>query len=283
MDKTQNPSAETPFICPVCRCPLLRDGGRLLCTNTETAKRHSFDISSSGCVNLTAGGAKPASGDDAAMVAARTEFLSYGHYLPLADRIHALLGALPQKALLVDAGCGEGYYTQRISEGFCSAAGIDLSKRAAAHAARAARAEGQSDRLFYAVASVFSLPVADRSADAVTSIFAPFCKSEFERILRPGGLCICAAAGKTHLSALKGLLYERVTQNEPRHDLPDDPVHFETLSYSAYLSSRELNALFAMTPYFYRTGEDAKRRLLGTEGMECDFSFDIFVYKADRH
>ena len=80
--------------------------------------------------------------------------------------------------VLLDAGCGEGYYTEGVSRALEQAAlpmqvyGVDISKSAADAAAK--RCPGGH----FAVGSVYHLPVADRCCDMLMTIFAPYCGEE---------------------------------------------------------------------------------------------------------
>lgn len=59
--------------------------------------------------------------------------------------------------------------------------GVDISKDALAAGGKRNRA------LTLAVASLFELPLADRSCDLVVNLFAPLALEEFRRVLKPGG------------------------------------------------------------------------------------------------
>nr|WP_325188535.1 hypothetical protein [uncultured Oscillibacter sp.] len=97
------------FRCPLCAAPLERTAGAYRCPGG-----HSFDIAKEGYVHLLPPNQKHSAlpGDDREMVLARREFLSGGYYQPLLNtlcsRILALSGETPA---LLDAGCGEGWYT----------------------------------------------------------------------------------------------------------------------------------------------------------------------------
>ena len=59
--------------------------------------------------------------------------------------------------------------------------GADISKSATAYAAK-------RDKLSqYITANSYKLPVSDKSADIILSLFAPTPAEEFKRILAPGG------------------------------------------------------------------------------------------------
>ena len=97
------------FCCPVCGAPLERAGGALRC-----GKGHSFDTAREGYTHLLPPNRKhsAAPGDDKGMAAARRAFLQRGYYAPLRDALCELAVRYtgPSPAVL-DAGCGEGYYT----------------------------------------------------------------------------------------------------------------------------------------------------------------------------
>ncbi|MBQ9803186.1 MAG: methyltransferase domain-containing protein [Clostridia bacterium] len=261
--------------CPVCGAATVKENNSLFCAG---ARRHCFDFSADGYVNLAA--AKAAGGgDDATLIAARTAFLSAGHYAPFAARVAELLGIYTAGKTVLDAGCGEGYYTRFIAKAGFDTLGIDLSKRGIRAAARAATRE-QNGAIF-AVAGIYSLPVADASLDAVVSLFAPVAEAEFLRVLKPGGILLMAGAGRRHLHALKRVLYDTPRDNEARADLPVrmQELFSETLSFSMTLDKGAIEALFAMTPYYYRTSREGRERLAALTELVCEAEMDIGIYQ----
>ena len=262
----------------MCGERLSLEGRSLMCGG---ARRHCFDISSKGHVNLAVGQA--GGGDPKEAVRARSEFLRRGHYEPFADAVCRLLREyLPENAdTVIDAGCGEGYYTERIAEHCAvSSIGFDLSKAAVESAAARAKREGRDD-LCYAVAGIFSMPVADECADAVVNLFAPCAEDEFLRVLKKGGVLLVAGAGVNHLYGLKKRLYDLPRKNEIRNDLPQKMKrmrHFE-IKFDLSLSSEEdKQALFSMTPYYYRTSKEDAAKLAGAPLLtEVEFDIDIYI------
>lgn len=105
--------------CPVCGSFMQHRGKSWSC-----AQGHNFDMAKSGYVNLLPVNRKHAKnpGDNAVMMRARKNFLDAGHYA-------LLLQALEQAAVrygraggvLLDAGCGEGYYTEGVSKALAQA------------------------------------------------------------------------------------------------------------------------------------------------------------------
>ncbi len=261
--------------CPVCGAQMKKEGGALLCTG---ARRHCYDVASAGYVNL-AGAKQAGGGDDAALIRARTAFLAKGHYAPIAQRVCEILQSTCEGGNVLDAGCGEGYYAAQMAKAGFSVFGVDLSKRGITHAAKTAAREGAD--AFFAVAGIFTLPVADASVDAVVSLFAPVCEEEFLRVLKPGGVLILVGAGAEHLYSLKRVLYDTPYENEPRADLPKGMrlLRNDRLRYAFSADNDTLQDLFAMTPYFYRTSKKGQERLAATPSLEVDVDVEIAVYQ----
>ena len=261
--------------CPVCGAPLCKEGKSLLCEG----KRHCFDISASGHVNLYPG--RASGGDSKEAVKSRTDFLSVGYYKPISDKICEIIKNNAHSCV-IDAGCGEGYYTNNIArETGESVLGFDLSREAIIAASKSARRQGIENSLF-CVAGIYSLPLKDGCADVITNIFAPCAEGEFSRVLKPGGLLIVAASGRDHLLGLKRAIHETVYENEERADMPKS---MELLSryevkYNITLeNSEDIKNLFAMTPYSYRTSEKDYQKLLSLDRLETEVDVEISVYR----
>src|SRR5579859_1324075 len=118
--------------CPLCRAELTLDQSSLRCP-----ARHAFDVARQGYANLLPGGAHTGTGDTAAMVAARVDFLGAGHYAPIADALAAAVPAGTEH--VVDLGAGTGSYLARVLDAVPAAHGLalDISKFALRRAAKA--------------------------------------------------------------------------------------------------------------------------------------------------
>ena len=167
------------FLCPVCGKALDRQETGYRCPGG-----HSFDKAAAGYVHLLPANKKHAKdpGDDKGMAAARNRFLSGGWYAPLRDRLAELaLRYTPDRCVVLDAGCGEGYYTAGVYAALKKAgkqvklAGVDLSKHALKKAAKREK-DGE-----FAVASVYGLPVADRCVHLLLNCFSPLALEEFPK------------------------------------------------------------------------------------------------------
>src|SRR5436190_20526695 len=96
--------------CPMCGGSFTQAGTALKCP-----RNHSFDVAREGYVNLLL---KKLPGDTREMLLARRAFLEHGWYAPVAEAVNAVMGAhLPadlSEVAVLDAGCGEGYYTGKL-------------------------------------------------------------------------------------------------------------------------------------------------------------------------
>lgn len=265
------------LICPVCGSELHREEKSLFC---GAAKRHCFDISASGHINLCVG--RATGGDSKEAVRSRTDFLKLGHYKPISDKICEIIMQIKPESTVIDAGCGEGYYTNNIARmtGF-DVYGFDLSKEAIISASKSARREGLENSTF-CVGGIYKIPVKDACADVITNIFAPCAEDEFLRLLKPEGTLIVVSSGKNHLLGLKRAIYENVYTNEERADLPKK-MRLEArleLEYKITLDrSEDIRNLFSMTPYSYRTSEKDYKKLLELDHLETEVDVEIAVYR----
>ena len=290
-----HPRLVAALSCPVCTAPLsVTEDGRSLCCiaavcdRNPHGKAHLFDGAQSGYLPLSprhSGG-----GDSKEAVRARTAFLQHGYYAPAARALTDLVREFtPNGGLVLDAGCGEGYYSNRIAAAGYPTLGVDLSKFAVDAAAKAARARrlaaGQASDTLYAVGSVFELPVAPDSMDTVTNIFAPCAPAEYARVLKHGGHLILAGAGERHLLGLKELVYDDPYLNDPRRDLPTEAdglilVDIRNTTFSITVDDpAHVAALFSMTPYYWRTSRDGHDRIKNALSLTTEVSFDFHIYR----
>ncbi|MBP5236953.1 MAG: methyltransferase domain-containing protein [Clostridia bacterium] len=268
------------IICPKCGSALSENGSSLVCRSG-----HCYDIASSGYVNF-AESMLSGSGDSKEMIRARHSFLAAGYYLQAAEAICSAVSALEPRTL-VDAGCGEGYYTMLMSESLATyetdVIGFDLSKEAVKTASKcSARTAGQKARFF--VASIFDLPVATGSVDVVTNIFAPCAGNEFHRITGDGGRLVVAVAGPRHLFGLKSVLYSEPYENEVRRDvIPGFRLeNVSSVDYRITVSKEHIASLFMMTPYYFRTSAPDSEKLSVLESLETEVCFDILTYQREK-
>jgi 23S rRNA (guanine745-N1)-methyltransferase len=190
--------------CPVadCRQPLLREVKRVVCP-----QGHSFDIARSGYINLLQPQDRRSKnpGDTPAAVAARRRLHDRGVTEPLLHAIADMIAPMPGDVVL-DAGCGEGFYLGSLArQTGCDAHGVDIAVPAIEAAAR------RYPECEWIVANADRcLPYADRSFSILLSITARMNEEEFRRVLRDDGRLLIGLPGREDLEELRGLGRDRV-------------------------------------------------------------------------
>ncbi len=274
------------FTCPKCGGALHPDGNSFRCE-----KGHCYDKAKSGYVNLLLSDGKNSRlpGDNKQMVNARREFLDKDFYRPMADElcrqaVRELSGLA--RVNLLDAGCGEGYYTRLLYDALTGAGpdvsllGLDISKFAAEKAAK--RLSGA--QALIAAASIFHMPVADASCDALVTLFAPFCGEEFLRVLKKGGLFTMVIPGKDHLWELKAAVYDTPYSNEVQDYAIPGMTFLRSVPVKGKITLHggEIMDLFKMTPYYYKTSAEGQARAAALETLTTQTDFEILLYRKEE-
>lgn len=192
------------LVCSVrgCGLPLLKEDRRWVCAN-----QHSFDIARSGYVNLLQPQERRSKnpGDTEAAVAARRRLHDKGVTEPLLRGI-AEMSEIHKDDVVLDAGCGDGYYLGTLAhEKQCHAHGVDIS----IPAVNAAALRYPECEWIVANADRF-VPYAERSFSLVLSITARMNAPEFRRVLRGDGRLLVAIPAPDDLIELRGQGRERV-------------------------------------------------------------------------
>lgn len=182
--------------CPLCEKHMFLRGGSLICK-----KGHCFDLAKSGYVNFCA--AKDET-YPRALFESRQRVYRAGFYRPLTDEIAAVLSRYIEKTepapLLVDAGCGEGFFLTEILRRFPGRGiGFDISKEAVRLASRL------SSDILWMAADLGNIPVKNGQASALLNILTPANYAEFSRVLQKGGLLIKVIPGPGYLKELRAL------------------------------------------------------------------------------
>ena len=268
------------LLCPVCHEPLVDDERGAAC-----AGGHRFDRAREGYLYLLRSSKSGDSmGDPKSQARSRRDFLNRDYYAPLRDAMVELVreraaerGASTDKPLtLLDICCGEGYYTSAMgSVPNVDACGFDLGKEMVRLAAKRGGAT-------YFVANMKDIPVADGAFDMVTELFAPFNEREFARVLAPEGSLYTVVPGARHLFGLKEVLYDTPYLNDEKLPTTEALELVGRQKIAAHITletSEDIEAVFQMTPYYYRTRREDRERLAGLQRLETDIEFVIAEYR----
>ena len=262
------------LLCPVrdCHLPLRRAGDRLICP-----REHSFDIARSGYINLLQPQERRSKrpGDTVAALDARRRLHDRGVSGPLLDGIAGILGASPGDVVL-DAGCGDGYYLGALARrtGF-DAHGVDISTAAVDAAAR--RYPPSEGKFEWIVANADRfLPYADRSFSTVLSITARMNAGEFRRVLRNGGCLLVALPAPCDLKELRSRMGEAGRDRVPRTVEIFAPA-FTLVDRRRASTAADLDAagVHDVLLSIYRP-----MRPWPPEAMRVTFALDLLLFKA---
>jgi 23S rRNA (guanine745-N1)-methyltransferase len=273
--------------CPSCSNVLLLNNKVWACSND-----HSYDVAKEGYVNLLLAQHKNSKqpGDNKQMVNGRREFLEQGFYQPLADAISVIfnqhLATLTDQSQVsfFDAGCGEGYYMDQVSQSChqddvqIEFSGLDISKFAVQKAAK------KYPKNHFAVASTFQLPLENNSQDTVLQIFAPSSELEVHRVLKSSGIWITVNPAANHLYEFKQALYDTPTEHKAVQVTPEGFILAQQLNLSFVIKLTEPQQrenLLMMTPYYWAATAEKKQKLVANlRHFTTDFDIKVFAKLA---
>jgi len=252
--------------CPLDGLPLTRHDRQLLCPDG-----HSFDIARQGYANLLPVQHKKSRhpGDSQAMVEARVAFLDSGAYAPIAEQLaQSAAAVLPaqDEVCVLDAGCGDGYYLDRLFQQLAAAdpqqtlnlVGLDIAKPAIIAACRRNKA------ITWLVGTNVRPPLLPASVDLVLCLFGFPSWEAFAGVLRPGGHIVLVESGPAHLIELREVIYPEVRRSPPPALDKAEAAGFrlvdtQTLTFRTGPMPREqLDRLLVMTPHLYRASHEGK-------------------------
>ena len=266
--------------CPVCRNPLQAMENGVGCPDN-----HRFDRARQGYLHLLPSNRmrSKSPGDDKQMVQARSQFLDSDCYKPvssvLTEATIRLMNDNPQPAIL-DAGCGEGYYTANIKDAMpgASVCGVDISKPAILACCR------RRKDIQWLVASVSDLPIVDRSVDVIVSVFSRCDWQEFARVLKPGGHVLVLAPGQNHLQELREAIYEEVRPYPVDKVVQDLPKPFSLVGNQPVTGEMQLDSsqqqildLLAMTPHYWHIKPSQREHLEQRQALKCRFDMKLYT------
>ena len=269
------------YRCPLCQLPLITNDAGLSCAN-----RHQFDRAREGYYHLLPVQQKKSltPGDSAEMIQARRAFLAAGFYQPLSDAVNQLFftasassaGSAQTPAALLDIGCGEGYYSNRLANTLpeLDVYGIDISKAAVKAASKT------YPKLHCAVASSYHLPFADAAFSRLLRIYAPSEPKELARVAAPGALLLTVTPAPEHLLQLKQRIYSEVRLHPADIQPQSGFAHLQRQQLSWLFqpaAAAELEQLLQMIPLGYKVNAEVKQQLLQQlPAIQLDFYLDLY-------
>ncbi|MDR2932765.1 MAG: methyltransferase domain-containing protein [Oscillospiraceae bacterium] len=199
------------------RCPLCGNGGCIKGASFVCSRGHCFDIAAKGYINFVPG--QTSTGYSRTLFNSRRAVLEAGYFAPVLESVKQCVPTTPDLGgVILDAGCGEGYYAAGLALSGGAVIGMDLEKEAILTACR------RQESVCWLVADINRIPLSDHAAAAVLNVLTPANYQEFSRVLAPGGLVVKVIPGKDYLSEIRAALGDRLRQQ----DYSSEPVaaHF---------------------------------------------------------
>ena len=231
--------------CPLCGGAFSKTENSLVC-----ARRHTYDIARQGYVNFVPGQKEMFYKKE--LFEHRAKVFEAGVFAPVVGRLTEAIDryAPGESPVLLDAGCGEGYYAKAVCpDRRMTRIGFDLSRDAVRLAAR-----GQKTAAFFA-ADLKHIPVRDHTVDVLLDVFTPASYAEFWRVLKTDGVVMKLAPRSGYLRQLRELAgaklrhaaYDNSDVERYAHEKMD-MLHQEAITYTLDVSPETAQHLARMTP-----------------------------------
>ena len=268
------------YICPLCQQSLTQQHNSFVC-----ASNHSFDLAKEGYLHLLPVQQKNSKvqGDSPLMMQSRRDFLNAGYYQPLSDAVNQYFAAvLPGKPVVLDLGCGEGYYSNRLMQALADKEltlyGLDIAKTAIKKAAKSYPA------IQFCVASAWHLPFASQSFDAALKLCAPCEPEELARVLKTDGLLLTVTPAPEHLLEIKQQVYSSVRLHSEQIEVIPGFIHQQRQELKLQLTDLPADMvlnLLEMTPLAWKFKPEQKQ-LFAASSPHISLNFYLDLYRKNR-
>lgn len=243
-------NTEDVFRCPICRSHLKLKEKSLKCENN-----HSFDIAKQGYINLLMNSKKQKLYDKSSFENRRL-ILENGFYDHILKEILVFLKNNSISKIL-DIGCGEGYYSNKIDQLSPQSLEIfsfDIAKDSIVLATK----EDLRHSIRWFVSDLADLPIQDYSMDCILDVFSPANYNEFNRILRDDGFLLKIVPGENHLKEIRAKVKNKLNKEDYSNksvincfEESFKIIDHKKISANYRLSEHEREALIHMTPLLF--------------------------------
>ena len=274
--KLQRFASATAFACPICQENLTLVESSLKCNN-----RHSFDLAKFGYVNL-APQIKQSANYDKENFQNRQQILEAGFYQAILDAVSDLLASSKTTKIILDIGCGEGFYSRKLQERHPDKTlyAFDISKDSVQIAANSE----PNWAVNWFVGDLARLPIKDASMNILLDIFSPANYGEFRRVLSKDGILIKVIPTENHLKEIRQRVQNQLTNKD--YSNQDIKNHFQehftilssqTVSLTKPITADQLQALLSMTPLLFHVDQT---KIDWSQLTEITIEAEILVGKA---
>ena len=274
--KLQRFASASAFACPICQENLTLVESSLKCEN-----RHSFDLAKFGYVNL-APQIKQSANYDKENFQNRQQILEAGFYQAILEGISDLLATKPSAKIVLDIGCGEGFYSRKLQEVHPEKTfyAFDISKDSIQIAAKSE----PNWAVNWFVGDLARLPIKDASMDILLDIFSPANYGEFRRVLSKDGILIKVIPTENHLKEIRQMVQDQLTKKD--YSNQDIKEHFQEhfsiqssqiVSLTKPITTEQRQALLSMTPLLFHVDQS---KINWSQLTEITIEAEILVGKA---
>lgn len=245
------------FACPICQTSMTVHEKGLTCLN-----RHRFDLSKKGTLYFL--NHQIQTEYDEELFSHRAKLIQGGMYQPLIEQ----LAPYCEQNTVLDIGCGEGSFLQKIQElvKITTSIGFDISKEGIY------LATNHRGPTFWCMADLTRLPFQNQSFDSLLNIFTPSHYEEFQRVLKPGGQLIKVIPGADYLKELRQAFYP---------DQPEKQAYSNKKVKEKFLNTFP-NATSQVVQYVYDIPQELRLSLLEMSPLEWQVSSEIKAYLREN-
>lgn len=262
-------------------CPLCQENLTLVDTSLKCRNHHSFDLAKFGYVNLVPQ-VKQSTSYDKENFKNRQQILEAGFYQVILDSLSDLLAAEKTSKIVLDVGCGEGYYSRKLQEAHPKKTfyAFDISKDSVQIAAKSE----PNWAVNWFVGDLAHLPIQSASIDILLDIFSPANYGEFRRVLTENGILIKIIPTENHLKEIRQKVQEQLTKKD--YSNQDIKEHFQEhfsiqsrqiASLAKPITAEQRQALLSMTPLLFHVDHT---KIDWSQLTEITIEAEILVGKA---
>lgn len=220
--------------CPLCKENLIYDLNSVKCDNN-----HTFNLNKKGMIAL----ADPISDKlyNKEMFTARNHILQSDIYSPVYEYLKTLIH---DDSIVVDAGCGEGTYLDKVYKPSNRHIGLDLAKEGLNIATN-------YNHALWLLADLAKIPIQDETVDYILNILSPANYEQFDRILKDDGRLIKVIVNKDYLKELRAEVDLETHNNTNVHDILErnfDIISKKVIKYTIPVEENLQDSLIKMTP-----------------------------------
>lgn len=253
------------FKCPLCKEDMITiDKNSMVCINN-----HCFDISKKGYVNLLNSNTKTIY--DKELFESRHEIYNSKVYDNLTEELKYIIHnyTLDKNInYILDAGCGEGYFSNKLYEdkninNRCKLIGIDIAKEGISMATR-----GENE-VIWCISDLSNLPFKDNAFGVILNILSPANYKEFTRVLSDDGIIVKIVPESNYLKEIRTNIQGNIKNSD--YDNKNivavfkkhlNVVYENRINYKTDISILNLMNLVKMTPLTSTLDEEEILKLI---------------------